>query len=237
MDNLKFGELLIKYFDNTIQSDELHDFFIAIDNNANYKAEFEMELSIKNSIVLFNRRNLLLKMENVKKQTSNKILFIKVLSIAAMFAIVVLIYFLNASKLENILLFADDVVLIDYNIKESDAILFSKSPNSDTLSNSKVDYIDSIESKITLETNRIKSFKAISNNFDTIGKRLHESDYAHSTLFVKVFYNVKSFYKVIDDTLCIYLNDKNVNNVNKIVKTKSDSLLIYTNEKVYHIYH
>ncbi len=236
MDNLRFNELLNKYFDNTIQNEELEEFFNAINNNATYKAEFEMEVSIKNSVILFNRRNLVLKMENAKKQNSYKFYFTKVLSIAAMFAIVITIYFLNVSKLENKLLFSDNVVYIDYNIKKLDTILFSKSLNSDSLHNSQVVYEDSISSKIKLEPNRIKTFRTNGNTFDTIGTRLLESDYLRSTSFVKVFYNVKSFYKVIDDTLCIYLNDKNVNNVNKIVKTKSDSLIIYTNEKVYHIY-
>ncbi|MBK8244244.1 MAG: hypothetical protein IPK88_12525 [Saprospiraceae bacterium] len=236
MDSLRFNELLNKYFDNTIQNEELEEFFNAINNNATYKAEFEMEVSIKNSVILFNRRNLVLKMENAKKQNSHRIYFIKVLSIAAMFAIVITIYFLNVSKLDNKLLFSDNVVYIDYNIRKLNTILFSKSLNSDSLLNSQVDYVDSISSKINSEPNRIKTFKNNGNTLDTIGNRFLESDYTHSTSFVKVFYNAKSFYKVIDDTLCIYLNNKNVNNVNKIVKTKSDSLIIYTNEKIYHIY-
>lgn len=148
-----------------------------------------------------------------------------------MFAIVITIYFLNVSKLDNKLLFSDNVVYIDYNIRKLNTILFSKSLNSDSLLNSQVDYVDSISSKINSEPNRIKTFKNNGNTLDTIGNRFLESDYTHSTSFVKVFYNAKSFYKVIDDTLCIYLNNKNVNNVNKIVKTKSDSLIIYTNEK------
>lgn len=236
MDSLRFNELLNKYFDNTIQNEELHEFFKAINNNANYKTEFEMEVSIKNSVILFNRRNLLLKMKNAKKQTSYKLFFIKVLSIAAMFAIVITFYFLNISKHENKLLFSDDVTYIDLNIRKLDTILFSKSLNSDSLFNLQEDYVDSISSKVKLEPNRIKAFRTNGITFDTIGTRLLEPDYLSSTSFVKVFYNAKSFYKVIDDTLCIYLNDKNVNNVNKIVKTKSDSLIIYTNEKIYHIY-
>lgn len=236
MDSLRFNELLNKYFDNTIQNEELHEFFKAINNNANYKTEFEMEVSIKNSVILFNRRNLILKMEKAKKHTSYKFYFIKVLSIAAMFAIVITFYFVNVSKHENKLLFSDDVVYIDDSIKKLDTILFSKSLISDSLLNLQVGNIDSISSKIKTEPNRIKTFNTSGNTIDTISKRLLESDFSHSTSFVKVFYNAKSFYKVIDDTLCIYLNDKKVNNVNKIVKTKSDSLLIYTNEKIYHIY-
>lgn len=236
MDSLRFNELLFKYFDNTIQNEELHEFFNAISNNAIYKAEFEMEVSIKNSVILYNRRNLLLKMENAKKQTSYKFYFIKVLSIAAMFAIVIIYYFLNVSKNENKLLFSDNVVYIDNNLKKLDTILFSKSLISDTLLNLQVGIIDSISSKIKTEPNRIKTFNTSGNTIDTFNNRLLDSDFSHSTSFVKVFYNAKSFYKFINDTLCIYLNNKNVNNVNKIVKTKSDSLIIYTNEKIYYIY-
>ncbi len=224
MDKVTFLQFLDRYFEGTLLPEEKSAFYKAMEENKEYKVEFEMEQAIKNSVILFNRKKLRNKLKaNRGKKLSTRFIGV-IVSVAALLIIAVMVYVLKFSTPQEELLFSGVVKYSNY----------AERVNQYKIIESYERVVNSSGIKDLPISNQQERFRAK----DSINKKIESLSYdlENKKIYVKIYYfEGKESYKINNDTIFIYFNSKELRSIDKIELGTLDTLKIFSNDKVFSI--